>query len=238
MSAILKEVFFRNYLKIIYLLGIPFIQPADMTLLQWESEKIEFENVLPSELRVLLKEVQERQKPLAKLDFARPIAEHLKQRFARESGVDKEDYEEQIKHEVNYLKINFITYYLKSSIKTDPQLEAVRSNQFGVATRQLHEWHPSPDLCKRFNVPNPYPDSHLLGVPGLSGQRYGTQKDYSSEYSLMELAGNLGGNKVDTQHRRHTSRFDQKIVNDEQQQFVSIVKKEVKETNEEKVNFY
>uniref|UniRef100_A0A914M243 G-patch domain-containing protein n=2 Tax=Meloidogyne incognita group TaxID=654580 RepID=A0A914M243_MELIC len=208
-----------NYLK----RGIPFIQPPEMTLLQWESEKADFEEALPSELRALLKDVQERQKPLARLDFARPIAEHLKNRFALESGVDKEDYEKQIKHE--------------SSIKSNPQLEAVGSNQFGTATRQLHEWHPAPDLCKRFNVSNPYPDSQILGVPGLSGQRYGGQKDYSSEYSLIELAGNLGGkSSTDGQHRRHPSRFDQTSGNEQQHQSIPLIKNEVKETTEKKIN--
>ncbi|CAK5073786.1 unnamed protein product [Meloidogyne enterolobii] len=214
----LKAHRFRQYVSYLKR-GIPFIQPPEMTLLQWESEKADFEEALPSELRVLLKDVQERQKPLARLDFARPIAEHLKNRFARESGVDKEDYEEQIKHE--------------SSIKSNPQLEAVGSNQFGTATRQLHEWHPAPDLCKRFNISNPYPDSQILGVPGLSGQRYGGQKDYSSEYSLIELAGNLGGkSSTDGQHRRHPSRFDQTSVN-EQPQSIPLIKNEVKETTEE-----
>uniref|UniRef100_A0A1I8BHG1 G-patch domain-containing protein n=1 Tax=Meloidogyne hapla TaxID=6305 RepID=A0A1I8BHG1_MELHA len=218
----LKAHRFRQYVSYLKR-GIPFIQPPEMTLLQWESEKSEFEDALPSELRALLKDVQERLKPLAKLDFARPIAEHFKNRFARESGVDKEDYEEQIKHE--------------SSIKSNPQLEAVRSNQFGVSTRQLHEWHPAPDLCKRFNVANPYPESQLLGVPGLSGQRYGGQKDYSSEYSLIELAGSLGGkSSTDTQYRRHSSRFDQTSGNgQQQQQSMPLIKNEVKETNEEKI---
>nr|CAD2196844.1 unnamed protein product [Meloidogyne enterolobii] len=218
----LKAHRFRQYVSYLKR-GIPFIQPPEMTLLQWESEKADFEEALPSELRALLKDVQERQKPLARLDFARPIAEHLKNRFARESGVDKEDYEEQIKHE--------------SSIKPNPQLEAVGSNQFGTATRQLHEWHPAPDLCKRFNISNPYPDSQILGVPGLSGQRYGGQKDYSSEYSLIELAGSLGGkSSTDGQHRRHPSRFDQTSGNEQQHQSIPLIKNEVKETTEEKIN--
>jgi hypothetical protein len=69
----------------------------------------------------------------------------------------------------------------------------------------------------------------------LSGQRYGSQKDYSSEYSLMELAGNLGGkNSTNTQHRRHSSRFDQSSEND-QQQSMPVIKSEIKATTEENV---
>lgn len=32
------------------------------------------------------------------------------------------------------------------------------------------EWHPAPLLCKRFNIPNPYPNSSSVGVPN-SGRR-------------------------------------------------------------------
>jgi len=70
----------------------------------------------------------------------------------------------------------------------------------------------------------------------LSGQRYGGQKDYSSEYSLIELAGNLGGkSSTDGQHRRHPSRFDQTSGNEQQHQSIPLIKNEVKETTEKKV---
>lgn len=35
---------------------------------------------------------------------------------------------------------------------------------FGDKTRTKYEWHPAKDLCKRFNVPNPFPQSSLVGV--------------------------------------------------------------------------
>lgn len=35
---------------------------------------------------------------------------------------------------------------------------------FGDMTRTKYEWHPAKDLCKRFNVTNPYPQSSLVGV--------------------------------------------------------------------------
>ncbi len=46
-------------------------------------------------------------------------------------------------------------------------MQAVKLKMFGPMTRQNHEWHPARSLCKRFNVPNPYPDSNMEGVPHL-----------------------------------------------------------------------
>jgi hypothetical protein len=63
-----------------------------MTRLEWEKEQAEFQEALTPELRALLPEVRDRLKPLAKIDYAAPIAEHLKARFQQETGVE-------IKHE-------------------------------------------------------------------------------------------------------------------------------------------
>lgn len=38
---------------------------------------------------------------------------------------------------------------------------------FGEMTRITYQWYPSNELCKRFNVQNPFPDSSLVGVPEL-----------------------------------------------------------------------
>lgn len=39
---------------------------------------------------------------------------------------------------------------------------------FGVLTHSTVEWHPDPLLCKRFNVPDPYPDSDIVGLESKS----------------------------------------------------------------------
>lgn len=36
-------------------------------------------------------------------------------------------------------------------------VQAARADMFGILTRQVEEWHPHRILCKRFNVPDPYP---------------------------------------------------------------------------------
>lgn len=178
-----------------------------MTRLEWEREHAQFQNALPSELRALLPEVRDRQKPLAKIGFAAPIAEHLKSRFERETGAD-------VKYEPTSSK--------------DPRVDAVRAKQFGQATRQKHEWHPVKELCKHFNVPNPYPDSQIIGTPGLSRM---SQKDYSAEYSLLDIGNGLRDTAAEIT-RRHPSRFDQKPSDNVKQQ---AIQKEVKKEPQEQV---
>ena len=36
-------------------------------------------------------------------------------------------------------------------------LQAAKADMFGILTRQVEEWHPHRVLCKRFNIPDPYP---------------------------------------------------------------------------------
>lgn len=44
------------------------------------------------------------------------------------------------------------------------QDKAVREKKYGQATRVEYEWRPHNTLCKRFNVPNPYPDTKEYGT--------------------------------------------------------------------------
>ncbi|KAB0382282.1 hypothetical protein FD755_004199 [Muntiacus reevesi] len=49
---------------------------------------------------------------------------------------------------------------------------AVKMKMFGKLTRDIFEWHPDKLLCKRFNVPDPYPDSTLAGLPRVKRDKY------------------------------------------------------------------
>lgn len=51
----------------------------------------------------------------------------------------------------------------ESSDSTD-QIKAASMKMFGKLTRDNFEWHPNKILCKRFNIPNPYPGSDVVGV--------------------------------------------------------------------------
>lgn len=85
-------------------LGLNFPQPIEMTRLEWEKELQQFQEALTPELRALLPEVQNRLKPLAKVDFSQPIAEQLNSRF------QKSENEKDIKP-VNLLKIFFKNFF-------------------------------------------------------------------------------------------------------------------------------
>lgn len=49
--------------------------------------------------------------------------------------------------------------------------QAAKEKKFGKLTRTQFEWRPHPIVCKRFNVPNPFPDT----------KEYGTVKDESDK---------------------------------------------------------
>ncbi|TTK32047.1 WD repeat-containing protein 88 [Bagarius yarrelli] len=43
---------------------------------------------------------------------------------------------------------------------------------FGTLTRETMEWHPDKLLCKRFNVPDPYPGSSIVGLPKVKRDKF------------------------------------------------------------------
>lgn len=52
------------------------------------------------------------------------------------------------------------------------QKKAAEMKMFGRLTREKFEWHPAKVLCKRFNVPNPYNDSTMVGLPKVKRDKY------------------------------------------------------------------
>jgi len=36
-------------------------------------------------------------------------------------------------------------------------VQAAKANMFGLLTREVQDWHPHRLICRRFNVPDPYP---------------------------------------------------------------------------------
>lgn len=41
-----------------------------------------------------------------------------------------------------------------------------------ASVREKVEWHPDRLLCRRFNVPHPYPDSTVVGIPNVKRDKY------------------------------------------------------------------
>ncbi|XP_056879538.1 G patch domain-containing protein 1 isoform X2 [Takifugu flavidus] len=54
----------------------------------------------------------------------------------------------------------------------DDKQSAVEMKMFGKMTRETFEWHPDKLLCKRFNVPEPYPGSGFVGLPKVKRDKF------------------------------------------------------------------
>ncbi|XP_051920122.1 G patch domain-containing protein 1 isoform X2 [Hippocampus zosterae] len=54
----------------------------------------------------------------------------------------------------------------------EDQEAAVKMKMFGKLTRETFEWHPDKILCKRFNVPDPYPGSSTVGLPKVKRDKF------------------------------------------------------------------
>ncbi|CAN9506550.1 unnamed protein product [Ophioblennius macclurei] len=54
----------------------------------------------------------------------------------------------------------------------EEQREAVKMKMFGAMTRERLEWHPDKLLCKRFNVPHPFPGSGFVGLPKVKRDKF------------------------------------------------------------------
>ncbi|XP_043099865.1 G patch domain-containing protein 1 isoform X2 [Puntigrus tetrazona] len=54
----------------------------------------------------------------------------------------------------------------------DDKQAAVKMKMFGKLTRDTFEWHPDKLLCKRFNIPDPYPGSSTVGMPKIKRDKY------------------------------------------------------------------
>ncbi|XP_074523404.1 G patch domain-containing protein 1 [Halichoeres trimaculatus] len=54
----------------------------------------------------------------------------------------------------------------------DDKQAAVSMKMFGKLTRESFEWHPDKLLCKRFNVPDPYPGSGMVGMPKVKRDKF------------------------------------------------------------------
>ncbi|XP_053127014.1 G patch domain-containing protein 1 isoform X2 [Hemicordylus capensis] len=54
----------------------------------------------------------------------------------------------------------------------DDKEAAAKMKMFGKLTREKFEWHPDKLLCKRFNVPDPYSESCIVGLPKVKRDKY------------------------------------------------------------------
>ncbi|XP_062586429.1 uncharacterized protein LOC134248028 [Saccostrea cucullata] len=89
--------------------------------------------------------------------FYKPMAGMMASRFTRAKYHDDDDKVEMPAQE--------------QGDKNDRQ-SAARMKMYGPLTRDTYEWHPDRVVCKRFNIPDPYPGSTITGVPKIKRDKY------------------------------------------------------------------
>nr|KAF6409959.1 G-patch domain containing 1 [Rousettus aegyptiacus] len=111
---------------------------------------------------------------------------------------------------------------------------AVKMKMFGKLTRDTFEWHPDKLLCKRFNVPDPYPDSTLVGLPRVKRDKYSVFNFLTLPETTSLPTTQTSSEKV-PQHRgpdksRKASRWDtskQEKKDDSISEFLSLARSKV-----------
>lgn len=70
--------------------------------------------------------------------------------------------------------------------KPESQIEkAAREKNYGKLTRIEYEWRPHNTLCKRFNVPNPYPSAIEYGTINLDKKKKPNKNEKFSLFSML-----------------------------------------------------
>ncbi|XP_029001004.1 G patch domain-containing protein 1 [Betta splendens] len=87
----------------------------------------------------------------------RPTSSSLSSRFTRAKQQEDDDTVEVARDQEGDL---------------DDKQAAIKMKMFGKMTRETFEWHPDKLLCKRFNVPDPYPGSGFVGLPKVKRDKF------------------------------------------------------------------
>ncbi|KAJ8041826.1 G patch domain-containing protein 1 [Holothuria leucospilota] len=77
-----------------------------------------------------------------------------------------------------------VEYSAENEVDKSHQENAAEMKMYGKLTRETFEWHPDHVLCKRFNVPDPYPGSTTVGIPGM-------KRDKLSVFSFLSIPANM-----------------------------------------------
>ncbi|CAI9161817.1 unnamed protein product [Rangifer tarandus platyrhynchus] len=111
---------------------------------------------------------------------------------------------------------------------------AVKMKMFGKLTRDIFEWHPDKLLCKRFNVPDPYPGSTLVGLPRVKRDKYSvfnfltipeTASSPVTQAPSEKVSQHRGSDKLRKPSRWDTSKEEKK--EDSISEFLSLARSKV-----------
>jgi len=98
-----------------------------------------------------------------------------------------------------FTRAGIITSEVEDGKKTDltdfetdksDDTEAAKIGMYGKLTRTVLEWYPDKLVCKRFNIPDPYPNSKRKGVPGRAKKTntFFTDQFFDDSKMLLEEA--------------------------------------------------
>ncbi|XP_031136140.2 G patch domain-containing protein 1-like [Sander lucioperca] len=88
----------------------------------------------------------------------RPTASSLSCRFTRAKDPEEDDGSVEVPRD--------------QEGDVDDKQAAVNMKMFGKLTRETFEWYPDKLLCKRFNIPDPYPGCSLVGLPKVKRDKF------------------------------------------------------------------
>ncbi|XP_073416956.1 G patch domain-containing protein 1 isoform X2 [Dendrobates tinctorius] len=100
---------------------------------------------------------REREEFMRSAMLYKPTNSHLSSRFTRGKYEDDSDTVEVPRDEEGDI---------------NDKASAVKMKMFGKLTRDKYEWHPDRMLCKRFNIPDPYPGSTIIGLPKVKRDKF------------------------------------------------------------------
>lgn len=110
--------------------------------------------------------------------------------------------------------------------------EAAKMEMFGVMTRDASEWHPHRVLCKRFNIPDPYPRwvVHVYSYVGRLRFRLCSSEDVGvvSEESRQQRTVQFHGAEIPdrTQSSLREELVEEKMVEEEKMEEQEVEEKE------------
>ena len=78
-------------------------------------------------------------------------------------------------------------------------------NFFGPITHNLYDWYPNKLVCRRFNVPEPYPGSKKEGCPLLDMEKDSKDKDMS-DTTIQSI---FGATEEDVQKFAQIDKFEE-----------------------------
>ena len=105
------------------------------------------------------------------------------------------------------------------------QSKAAAMKMYGRLTRDQFEWHPDRRLCKRFNIPDPYPGSSAAGVPKVRKEKFTLNREPNSNKAPLPIEYQVAGEAkadITEPHSENSGKTPVSTSNDEKESGESV----------------